>query len=247
MSSGRCVSAVPSLSQIPAFFGGTNRTWYGVWHFGHDRRPARRSTIDSSGTSNATTRSSGSRREARIRSRASAWPIVRGKPSRMNPFAQSGFDSRSSMMSTTVASETSRPSRITCSTVSPSGVRLRTASRRRSPVEMWTQPRFSAIRLACVPLPEPGGPSNTSLMDDPQPRILLEDLRFAIGDLPDQSRIPNRKSAPPAPDASAAADEALVVVHEEVGFDLLRDVEADADDDQDAGAAEEGDEVLPEA
>ena len=41
----------------------------------------------------------------------------------------------------------------------PIGVPAATAARSMSPVESCTMPYFATSRLACVPLPAPGGPS----------------------------------------------------------------------------------------
>ena len=68
------------------------------------------------------------------------------------------------MMPSMMSSATSWPASITIFAARPSGVPAATASRSRSPVETWGTPWRACKRCACVPLPEPGAPSRTSLI-----------------------------------------------------------------------------------
>ena len=82
----------------------------------------------------------------------------------------SGRASRSRMMPSMVRSSTSWPASITALAARPSSVPAATASRRRSPVDTCGTPRRASRRCACVPLPEPGAPSRTSLIFRVTPR-----------------------------------------------------------------------------
>src|SRR6266705_1000425 len=216
-SSGRCLSSEPQRSQTPSTFGRLYRTWYVAPQCPHDRRPARRSTISASGTSMPITRSSAWPRFARILSRRSAWATVRGNPSRRKPSAASGLASLSSITSATGPSGTSSPRSTIAATLRPRGDPSRIAARNRSPVEMCGRPVRREISAACVPLPTPGAPRSTSLAPEP-PTALI-----------------------PSPAAAAhprPLQEAVVVPHDELRFDLLHRVHGDADDDQERRPAE---------
>src|SRR4029453_10084736 len=169
-----------------------------------------RGVSSSSGTRNFTAADTESPLSARSLSSASAWAIVRGNPSRMNPRRGAGWAIRSRIRSTIRSSETRSPRSMMAWAFCPSGVFSRTAVRRISPVEMAGTPRRSARNFAWVPLPLPGGPRNTT-------------------------RIP--RLAPTSPDA-ALLQEARVVVLDELGLDLLDRVHRDADHDQERRAAE---------
>ena len=69
-----------------------------------------------------------------------------------------------------MSSLTNSPASMIASAWHPSSVLASTASRRISPVEICGTPRLFASRLACVPLPAPGGPSMTmfNAIDDPR-------------------------------------------------------------------------------
>src|SRR6185503_899733 len=93
----------------------------------------------------------------------------------------------------------------------PSSLPLATASRSMSPVEMAGIPSWRARAAACVPLPDPGGPRNTT-------------------------RQPPSSAAPTDP---PALHEPVVVAHHELALDLLQRVHGDTDDDQERGTTEE--------
>ena len=67
---------------------------------------------------------------------ASAWTIVRGKPSNRKPLAQSGCAIRSWTRPRMMSSLTSAPESITFFAARPSGVPALTAARSMSPVEI---------------------------------------------------------------------------------------------------------------
>jgi hypothetical protein len=92
--------------------------------------------------------------------------MVRGNPSRTNPFFASSRSSRSCTMPIITSSLTSRPASMASLAAQPSGVRSCTASRRMSPVPIFGSPRVREIRSAWVPLPAPGGPSITRFNAD---------------------------------------------------------------------------------
>src|SRR6185369_606761 len=94
-----------------------------------------------------------------------------------------------------------------------------------SPVEMCAIAESSARRLACVPLPAPGAPRNTARARTWVPIGLAA-------------------APPPAGGAPGLLHEALVVAHHQHGVELLDQIERDADDDQDRGAAHEVDQHL---
>ena len=63
-----------------------------------------------------------------------------------------------------MSSDTSAPESITFFAASPSGVPAFTAARSMSPVEICGMPYASLMKVACVPLPAPGGPRRISRM-----------------------------------------------------------------------------------
>ena len=71
---------------------------------------------------------------------ASACGMVRGKPSKRKPFAQSGALMRSFTSPMMMSSETRSPRSITCLGGEPSGVPAFTAARSMSPVEICGMP-----------------------------------------------------------------------------------------------------------
>src|SRR5690348_6096684 len=79
-----------------------------------------------------------------------------------------------------------------------------------SPVETCGMPITWASRIACVPFPAPGGPN----------------------------RMMSMLAAPPTNPGALGPGEALVVPRDQVRFDLLNEIERDAHDDHDRGAAE---------
>src|SRR6266852_5847111 len=94
---------------------------------------------------------------------ASAWGMVRGKPSNRKPFLQSRCFSRSFTSPMMMSSETSCPASMTFFAARPSGVPAFTAARNMSPVEICGMRKCSLMKLAWVPLPAPGGPRRISL------------------------------------------------------------------------------------
>ena len=168
MSSLRCMSFSPvsSSSMVspdgtwsPRLLGGANLMWYERPDSLCTQRPQMRSVSTSSGTSSATTKSTLSPASASIASSILVCSTVRGKPSRMNPLAQSASLMRSLMRLTTSSSETRPPLFITPSASLPSAVPAATAERSMSPVESCGIPSVCTILGACEPLPAPGGPS----------------------------------------------------------------------------------------
>src|SRR6478735_6297462 len=125
------------------------------------RRLAIRTTSSSSGTSMYPARSTRRSASARASSSASAWILVRGKPSRMAPSTASVASRRSRKTRTMVASGTSWPRLMNRSASRPRAVRSATAALRRFPDARTGMPRRSARIGAWVPLPAPGAPSRT--------------------------------------------------------------------------------------
>src|ERR1700704_2165567 len=170
-----------------------------------------RSVSAFSSTSISITRSSFLPVSASIWSSALAWASVRGKPSRMNPPAQSGCAIRSRIRPTISASGTSSPLSMMPLDFLPSSLPEATAARSMSPVESWTRPRPCCRSCAWVPLPAPGGPRRIKFIDP-------------------------LSSAPAA--QPGFLDEAFVLVGQQMRLDLGHRVERDRDYDQQAGAAE---------
>src|SRR5580658_1474156 len=111
------------------------------------------------------------------------------------------------MRSMTVASGTSAPAAIR-STSSAGSLPAALAARSMSPVEICGIFHWAQTRFACVPLPEAGGPTNTT-------------------------RIASVLSDPNARSASTPARKPLVVARDEVRFDLVDGVESHTDHDHD--------------
>ena len=119
------------------------------------RRPLNRLTISSSSTCISTTWSISTPDS----SNASAWGIVRGKPSNKKPFPQSLSVIRSLTKPIIKSSDTNSPASIIAFALTPNGVPAFTAALNISPVDIWGIPYFSQINCACVPFPAPGAPS----------------------------------------------------------------------------------------
>src|SRR5262249_45554109 len=151
----------------------------------------------------------------------------RGNPSRRNPFFTAG--SRSSMRPMTRSSGTSLPSRMMGSAFLPSSGPAATASRRRSPGEVWVTPTPAASFSACVPLPEPAAPRNPRFIAPPGAGLtVVIPVRLRSG------------TGAAAADAGAAgAGEALVVAGDEMALDLLNCIEGHAHHDEQSRTAEE--------
>src|SRR5579859_451601 len=109
---------------------------------------------------------------------------------------------RSTIIVMTRSSGTSAPRSMYTLAWRPSSVSRVRWARNRSPLAMCGTPYLPAIRRACVPLPAPTGPSNT------------------------------RSRGPAAPLISSAANEAPVVAHDQLRFELAHRVQRDANDDQ---------------
>mmetsp|Transcript_44239 Transcript_44239/g.116261 ORF Transcript_44239/g.116261 Transcript_44239/m.116261 type:complete len:210 (-) Transcript_44239:101-730(-) len=147
------LGATPSASDL----GFANLTWYERPDALCTHLPQMRSVRTSSGTSRASTRltlTSG----ASISSSILACSTVRGKPSRINPFAQSSSLMRSRIIDTTSSSETRPPEAITSFACMPTSEPAATAARSMSPVDSCGISRVSTILGACEPFPAPGGP-----------------------------------------------------------------------------------------
>src|SRR3990167_4235033 len=95
---------------------------------------------------------------------ASAWGMVRGKPSNRKPLAQSGWAMRSLTRLMMRSSLTRPPDSITALACMPNGVPAFTAARSMSPVEIWGMPYFWQMNVAWVPLPAPGAPNRINLI-----------------------------------------------------------------------------------
>ena len=125
---------LPSTSQTPSCSGGLNSTWK-TWPFSSQvRRPPSRRTTSSSLTSISSTAVTARPSSSSLASSASAWGIVRGKPSRMKPSSASAESIRSAITPTITSSGTRSPRSMYSLAVRPSSVSSRTAARRMSPV-----------------------------------------------------------------------------------------------------------------
>src|SRR6266850_1269492 len=215
LSSSRWRRGPPQASQRPSTFGGEKETWKLAPHDGHVLRPESRLTTSSSLRFTFTTASSGSFRAFSTTSRISACLSVLGKPSSRNPRLASERASLRATSSPTTSSGTRLPDSTTAFALTPTGVPAAIASLKISPVEMWGMPNLSLIAAAWVPLPAPGGPKRTSLT----------------------SPIPRGGSSATAPHARAL-QEAVVVAHDQLRFDLLDRVHRHPDDDQQRGSSE---------
>src|SRR5690606_21562223 len=100
-----------------------------------------------------------------------------------------------------------------------------------SPVDSLTRPLRSASRLACVPLPAPGGPISSTIS---------EALPGGVWVVPPR-RVVSRSLTLEAPSATADAalvHEAFVVTHHQLRFELTQRVERDPDHDEQARSGE---------
>ena len=158
------VLVLPGTQSVAGLGGGAVWMLKTLLHSEQVRRPEMRRTSSASPTSNSTTASSGVPRSFMSLVSASACVCVRGNPSRMNPFCASGCATRSRMMSSIVASSTSRPFAMMASARLPSSVPSLRCLRRMSPVEICGIPNCLTRRWACVPLPDPGAPMRTMRM-----------------------------------------------------------------------------------
>src|ERR1700735_2382321 len=177
-------------------------------------RPATRFSSVSGLTMNSITSGLPNPRRCRISSSFSACGIVRGNPSKINPLVQSARFNRSSTIPSTISSGTKSPRSIIGFASKPNAVPRVTASRSMSPVERCGSFSSFEIRLACVPLPAPGGPRKISA-------ILAADC---TGDRP--------TSLAAAATHSALAHETVVVPHHQLRFQLLHGVHCHSDYDQ---------------
>src|SRR5579863_4290970 len=132
-------------------------------------------------------------------------------------------------MSYNNSSGTSSPRAMMSLASNPKPVASRTCSRSKSPVEICGIPYCSEIRLACVPLPAPGGPSNTI-----GPIICEASIKLVSIGSPIPVRRPDPFSALPTPrqpqnslcprpaatNSSAARGESVVVSHDQLRFYL---------------------------
>src|SRR3972149_986461 len=138
--------------------------------------------------------------------------MVLGKPSSTNPFSQSFSWSRSATRSMINLSGTNSPRRIYSEACLPSTLCSATALRRISPVEICGAANFSSSNFAWVPLPAPGGPSNTT-------------------------RAPAANPSAPSPSQPPSFHEAFVVAADQMGLHLGYRIQGDADNDQQRGPA----------
>ncbi len=97
-------------------------------------------------------------------SSSSAWVSVLGNPSRITPFLRLPSTSRSRIMPRIILSSTNLPASMIDLAFLPNSVPLAIASRNMSPVDSWTKPYLSIKRVACVPLPAPGGPRRINII-----------------------------------------------------------------------------------
>mmetsp|Transcript_5933 Transcript_5933/g.25231 ORF Transcript_5933/g.25231 Transcript_5933/m.25231 type:complete len:204 (+) Transcript_5933:183-794(+) len=176
-------------------FGGLNLAWYERPEALCTHRPQMRSSSTASGTCSSTTFATASPFFASTSSSFLACSTVRGKPSRMNPEAQSGSLMRSAMMPHTMSSVTSAPASIAALACLPTGVPAATAARSMSPVDSCGVPSLASILGACVPLPAPGGPNKIMILRASEPAA---DFLGALDFL-------TRPWEPPALEATCAA------------------------------------------
>src|ERR1700724_2050619 len=115
---------------------------------------------------------------------------------------------RWTIMVMTRSSGTSAPRSIKSLASRPSSVSRERCARSRSPLAMWGIPYFVTMRRAWVPLPAPTGPSR---------------MRSRGGTAPSRPLAPN---------------EAPIVAHDELSFELPHRVQRNADHDQHRGAGD---------
>src|SRR3989344_9265490 len=162
-SSLRNTVSDPHSSQTPTFFEGTSSP-YILLHETHCLLAESLFTIISLEESISTTRSSfDPSASSRRFSKSFPWFRFRGKPARTNdlPLIESSFFFK---IFRTISSSTSFPEFIKGSISLPIDVACTTSSRKRSPVEMCTQPKRTSMNFAIVPFPVPGGPRRTSFI-----------------------------------------------------------------------------------
>src|SRR5690606_1202531 len=138
----------------------------------------------------------------------------------MTPCSAASPASFSSIRALTISSETSPPASMIACALRPISVPAATAARSMLPVESWTMPRSSTRRLACVPLPAPGGPS----------RMMFMSASPCFGRA--------RLAAHPRALQLRLLDEVTILVCHQVALDLGDRVHRDVDDDEQAGAAQ---------
>ena len=155
LSSSRWNNLPPQFSQRSLGLISTLVIWP---HSAQTRRAVRRLTIASSSTAISIAFRSISPIRFRIPSSPCAWGMVRGNPSRINPFRQSRSCRRFSTIFRINSSDTSSPASKTALTWRPSGDAFLTSARRMSPVDICGTRYCTIINLACVPLPAPGVP-----------------------------------------------------------------------------------------
>src|SRR5260221_12903284 len=150
-------------------------------------------------------------------------------------------------MPLTISSGTSWPDAISGLACMPSGVPSATALRSTSPVESWGILNRSISRLACVPLPAPGGPRKirfTVSLRSPWTRKEAPSARCRSGSYVGRG-LTHRRTGAPADAGAARTGKAFVMPRNQVAFYLLDGIQRYADDDQERGAAElEGHVVL---
>src|SRR4051812_31584702 len=156
--------------------------------------------------------------------RASAWVIFRGKPSSRKPSWASAPSRASRITPTMSPSGTRLPASMCSLACRPSSVPSATAARRMLPVAKYGRPKSSVRRSAWVPLPAPGGPTRMRLSSDTR---AIED---SVGT--------GRRKRPAPGRSGILLQEAFVVAHHQLGFELLHRVEGHPDDDQQRRAAE---------
>src|SRR3954451_18387089 len=113
-------------------------------------------------------------------SSASAWAIVRGKPSSRKPSAASSLCRRSMTTPVMTSSGTRSPASMKVLACLPRSVPSLTAARSMSPVDRYRRGKSWRRRLAWVPFPAPGGPSRMRFSSDTDPRDYLFQEAFVV-------------------------------------------------------------------
>ena len=144
------------MSQTPSCLGGLNSTWK-TWPLASQvRRPPSRRTTSSSETSISSTAVTARPSSASLASSASAWGVVRGKPSRMKPSSASLESIRSAITPTITSSGTRSPRSMYSFAVRPSSVSSRTARAEDVPGRVIGQPQVFLQPLPLGALARPG-------------------------------------------------------------------------------------------
>src|SRR5688572_20724674 len=117
------------------------------------------------------TSSSGAAFSAQNLSNASACARVLGNPSNKYPCLINSGVNQCSIKPSTIDSGTNSPRSIYCRARSPSSVPCAISRRNHCPVEICSRLNFVSSFSAIVPLPEPGGPSRTTLRFMRSPRL----------------------------------------------------------------------------